>query len=540
MRNVILFGLVVLFVSLLLGQGCPSDSDDSSDGVASDSMGGTHDVGNLSIPTGKTVTVTSDLVINATGDVKIAGLLIAKPTEDGDDGCTITINAGGNIEITGMVQAGNGTDATTETTTMRTAATIKNTDPGGTNGGSVELIAKGDITIDTLAILTCGSGGSGADGDWGGAAGKGGDLVLDAGGTLTMRGSVYIGNGGNAGMAAPTVETIQSLDPDQEFSFGATGGSSGFLFLRAGQVDWPTYDAATHSLDYLGDLHLSGGYPGNASSINIIGEAAYEIMKRSRQTIYEASAPMHICTGTNCTFRAPDGVDSFILGGLGGSITVEIKQLEADQWDAPSVIVYAGNGGNLVQPPSYKYKDVLAVLMRNGWAGAGGNAAAVAPAGHNGDVSRMDAGHGGSATAFGGNGGSAAHITYSPQHGGKGGFAIATGGSGGWGYTDYNCIQAGGNGGNGGSAYAYGGDGGNGWYAGQGGDAMANGGMGGSGAVAMSPTKGGKGGSANAYVGQMGKYNTDALGDDETMADEEPHATSTNGLDGPDGVACEP
>jgi len=492
------------------------------------------EVTSLSIPAGQTTIVTSDVVINATGDVKIDGELKAQPTASGAVGCTITINAGGNIDIAGFIEAGSGTDAATAAPTMRIAAAAEDTDACGTAGGSIELIAKGNITIGEMAVLTCGSGGTGEDGAWGGAGGKGGDLVIDAGGTLTMNGIIHIGDGGDSGFCTPTVQTVQSLVPDQELSLGATGGSSGFIYLRAGQVNWLSYEPDTHSLDYF-YAAVGGGQAGNASSVTITGDVAAQLMAASKQaTAHQATAPTYICSGASCKFRAPNGVDSFILGGLGGDINVSIDQLEADQWDAPAVIVYAGHGGNLLPPPSYKYKDVLAVLMRNGWAGAGGSAFAAAANGHDGTASRSG-GKGGDAVAYAGNGGSAAHITYSPQHGGPGGVATAVAGSGGHGYSDINCAIPGGNGGNGGSAYAYGGDGGNGWYAGQAGNANAQGGFGGSGGSGASAGSGGKGGGATAAGGEAGQSNTGATGDVITgsLGIENP------GADGGDGVACE-
>ncbi len=536
MRNITVFTVMTLLVSLILGQGCPPQSDINPDSIAPTSMGGTMDVAALSIPAGQTTVVTSDLVVNASGDVKIDGQLTAQPTEPGAGGCTITINAGGNIEITGSVQAGNGTDAATPALTTRVAAAAATADPGGTDGGGIELIAQGNITIGASSTLTCGSGGTGADGDWGGAGGKGGDLVVDAGGTLTMRGIVYVGNGGHAGFSMPTVQAVQSLDPDQEMPFGATGGSSGFIFLRAGQVDWPSYDPATHSLDNLYDSGVGGGHAGNASSVNISSSVAAQMIAACKQTTdYQVAAPMYICPGTSCKFRAPNGVDSFILGGLGGSIDVEIDQLEASQWNAPALIVYAGNGGNLVQPPSYKYKDVLAVLMRNGWGGDGGNASARAASGHDGTALGFDGGNGGDVTAYGGNGGSAASITYSPQHGGMGGYAVAVAGAAGHGYSDPNCGFVGGNGGSGGAAYAYGGDGGNGWYSGRPGDAGAFGGAGGWGGVGQEPGSAGNGGGATAASGDIGQYNTDVPGGAEFVGLIE---SKTPGADGFDGIVC--
>ncbi len=535
MRNIPLLSVMVLLICLMVGQGCPPQPPTDPNTIAPTSIGGTMDVASLSIPTGHTTTVTSDVVINATGDVQIDGELTAQPTASGATGCTITINAGGSIEIAGSIQAGSGTDAATATPTMRIAAAAESADAGGTSGGSIELIAKGNITIGETAVLRCGSGGNGADGAWGGAGGKGGDLVIDAGGTLTMNGIIYVGDGGDSGFSMPTVETVQSLTPDQEISLGATGGSSGFIYLRAGQVNWLSYDPGTHSLDYF-YASVGGGQTGDASSVTIPSDVATEMIAAAKQTAaYPAAAPMHICSGTSCEFRARNGGDGFILAGLGGNISVTFDQLEADQWDAPAIIVYAGRGGNLVKTPSYKYKDLYTVAMRNGWAGMGGSASVKAANGHEGTASRINAGNGGDATAFAGDGGSAASITDYPQHGGAGGVATAIAGQGGWGYVDISCAVPGGNGGNGGSAYAYGGNGGNGWYAGQAGNAIARGGFGGIGAVGLGPGTGGKGGGATAAGGEAGQSNTAATGEAITGS----LATQSPGMDGGDGVACD-
>ena len=105
--------LALLLASVVvMGQGgpcapAPGDDDgnggtqDGTNGTAPATIAGTLDVINLNVPAGQTTTATSDVVIHASGNVTIDGLLTAAAATGA--GASITINAEGDIDVNGTI-----------------------------------------------------------------------------------------------------------------------------------------------------------------------------------------------------------------------------------------------------------------------------------------------------------------------------------------------------------------------------------------------------------------------------------------------------
>ena len=230
-----LCGLVLLVGLLVPGTGgCPENdsiagnpepghsyaADESV--VAPATLGGTVRIASLTIPAGTTTVVTDDLDLHATGDVLIDGELIAQAPDSGGasksnngkrrcgemqaggtnndgSGRAYEIRADGKIEIGGTVQAG---DAVT------LLDTAGSTGEDGKWGGHVNLASKSRVIIRKTGSLIAGHGSNGVDGIRGGHGGAGGNITIQAGSELIMRGSITPGNGGNGGFATTTPDDL--------------------------------------------------------------------------------------------------------------------------------------------------------------------------------------------------------------------------------------------------------------------------------------------------------------------------------------------
>ncbi len=522
MRHVLALVILTTVVTGLLGS-CAGLDPLGGDSNTPTSIGGTVNVVDFTVAAGQTTTVAADVVINASGNVRIEGVLAsATVTTAGAKGYDITIVAQGDIEVTGTIQAGNG--AAGAASTAKLAPTMQATgdqaDAPGGDGGTIELRAGGNLTIGATASLTSGTGGIGGTGPWGGAGGSGGDVRLAAGGQLNMQGSLAVGNGGDGGSASPAGSLSGNL------FFGGRGGDSGVVFAKAGAVNWPGYNAATNSLDPVQGATFSGGYGGNAPPLLTLTDGALPGAKpvRNAQMIRVTGA----CWGSDCTFGARDGGNGFFGGGAGGSIAVAITELSPGTYDGPVITVRAGHGGNIIRKTNATYGESIAAVFA--YAGAGGQATVTAPRGRDGDLVHYDGGYGGTAIAYGGNGGSGAMNLL--QYGGAGGAARAQAGAGGFGHDGCYTI---GNGGAGGIANAYGGKGGSAGFGGSGGNATAIGGEGGGGGNGgHNPGSGGAGGAAVANSGDPGQYNAGFYSNTPIFGAIE---SQTKGIDGDPGVA---
>jgi hypothetical protein len=489
--------MLPLGLGLICAPGATDGGNGGGDMTAPESVGGTLDVGSFTVPLGQTTRVTSDLVINAGGNVNIAGLLLADPpSTPGSKGPGITIVSQGSISVAGVIQAASGNSGENLASSSFTITQAgEQTDPAGGDGGAVELNAAGDLTVAATAAIICGSGGQGASGQWGGAGGSGGDLRLSAGETLGIHGSLTIGDGGNGGDASPGGLPLSDL------TVGAAGGSSGAIFVKAGTFDWPGYNPQESTLDMSQGLMFQGGLGGSATPMVILLDLPTVSAADASQHYAGIAQAGSVCGSDECTVTARNGGDGFFMGGHGGSVTTAFTQLQAGTYDGPVIRARGGNGGNLISRVDPQYGQAVTAIFAH--AGDGGIVSVLAPAGRDGDTAHYDGGYGGTAIAYGGNGGSGAMDRL--QYGGAGGQAVARAGDGGMGNSGCAAV---GNGGAGGIANAYGGTGGSAGFAGEGGDAAAIGGNGGAGGDGGHPAgSGGASGKAVATCGNPGQYN---------------------------------
>ncbi|UCD27583.1 MAG: hypothetical protein JSV03_10745 [Planctomycetota bacterium] len=530
--------MLIVLSFIVMGQGgvCSVQENLGGNGGsgqhAPTTLGGTVNTQDLTIPSGSTTTVTSDLVINATGKVIIEGDLIADTSKDGNV-YGITINADGDVIIDGTIQAGSGSSGGTA---KKLSTQMQPTDPWviptpdppnpygyflwGEDGAPLHISAKGNLTIRSNSMLISGDGGNGIEGGGsipGGTGGNGGNIVLCVGKKLTMRGSIVMGNGGNGGDITTTSEDGINLP-----SFVSGGGNSGFLYILADSYDWPGLNQSEISLDIIQYSmntggSISGGFGGHGGSITVIDDTlgclsppavngAISTQDQSNQDDAEHEDHKYAGSGghgwrnggnggmimvTSCMHTGYDGVDWTVIGGHGGDVKrLENNSLPCVGWP---VVVFGAIGGH------------------------GGMAWCTSANGLMGDEAHIDGGKGGNATAFSGNGGNGEF--FANHIGGNGGQALASGGIGGPGLvrscnplTHQPEDGPSGNGGNGGDGYAKGGKGGDGVTSGYGGEGMAlgadpdevacSGGDGGDGKI---PGAGGKGGKVEYTEGSLGQ-----------------------------------
>lgn len=469
---------IVLLSSLLLSGGCPESSGrpgGNSNQPGGPTTGGTQTLGDYTLPVGQTIRVTSDLVINASGNVNIAGQLVADaPATPGSNGHSITIIAQGSITITGLVQAGHG-------------AAGDASKPNGGAGGGLTLQAGTTLSLGEYAALASGSGAQGADAGLGGTGGHGGNLVLNAAGAAQLRGALTIGNGGNGG--GPGANFV----PDGDMYFTGHGGNAGSLLLTAASVDWPGYTAQTHSVDAR-VARVTGGRGGDAANIVIRFTNATGATTQIKHDRYaEITIPWVLTCGSgNCIFHGAKGGDGH-SGGDGTYFKLDASSVTTYGANNQFVLwAIGGEGGDVVCEANSKVQLAEALAGDGGWAEVRG-----APG--------MPGEPGQEVVAEGGRGGFA--YCGLLGKGGAGGSAHAFGGAGGHG-RDGECMfgyaDQGENGGGGGNARAGGGDGGGGMLGGDGGLAEAYGGLGGNGGLNGGAP--GLGGAAMAQAGSAGAY----------------------------------
>jgi len=518
--------------------------------TAPETLGGTVNVRDLNIPTGHTTRVTSDLVVNASGNVTIDGSLIADASEGA--GHSITIATQGDVDVGGVGQAA---DAGTATAASGMHA-AQGGEGGAANshcgngGGALELKAARRLTIRNTAMLQTGNGSHGQDGFADSAGGQGGSLFLYAGSKISLRGSLFIGHGGNGGMVYTTIDDLPA-----DGIFTNEGGRGGVPIFQAPTLDIPglrsvrsgiyALDAAAY-LASTGNI-ISGSAGGSAGAVfvygSIPGSSATTRTARLMDAAADEDAPDEEQGGDtegeddtppNCScpegyhcLHAASGGWGWALGGMGGGITIS-SGLDRDGFDGTSWAGIAGDGGNVGE--EFLIPGMVdAVILDTAQGGDGGSADVGAAPGALGNDSHPDGGKGGSAYACGGSGGSG--CLYGEQIGGNGGDASVYAGDGGGGNIS---ACAPGDGGNGGDGLAYGGYGGNGFTPGVWGAAATNhdagqGGPGGHGSPQAGAGAGGRGGRLLAHSGCAGRYDPDDSAPaecgtitDERAADGEP------------------
>jgi len=518
--------LIVLSI-LLCGQGGPctpqTPSNNNNGGSvqnAPSTMGGTMNVSSLTIPSGSTSNVTSDLTINATGNVTINGDLIADTTANGA-AYSITIDAQGDIDISGTIQAGDGPGTSSGNFAFPNFQPIDlpADNANGENGAFIQIIARGNIDVRSSARLISGNGTDGIGGSLGGAGGNGGNIVICAGNKLTMRGAIQMGNGGNGG------EAITDSQGELLSRFPNNGGDSGFLFVEAQSYDWPGLNTNEFSLDTIayatssGNL-ASGGFGGHAGLVTILDDPFECVIGTT------AGPSENIVQIVGASY----GGNGWWTGGNGGTISfISCLHGGPQGRDGISWIVNAGDGGSVTEREDTTIKCVAFPVVINGAvAGYGGAASGTAAPGLLGDSSNPDGGNGGNITVTGGNGGDGEF--FADQMGGNGGKAVASAGFGGGGLPrGCDDFGPGGNGANGGDGTGEGGSGGNGVIPGTGGvgtaigaesgDVASGGGDGGDGSVPGDP---GQGGELNSTKGADGASSPNSIIGSITRTDQAP------------------
>lgn len=189
------------------------------------SLNGTLNVPLFSITAGATVSVASDLTINADGDIFIDGNIQADDNPDANgngNGPGITLRShGGDIHISGEIHSGDGADGDAQA--GRTTATGL----PGRHGGNITIIATGGEVIVGGSIIT-GKGGNGGSATAvgadqlvyaeSGAGGDGGNVSIlaakriDISNVATGTASIEAGDGGDSGSAEAEVQSGDPLD----------------------------------------------------------------------------------------------------------------------------------------------------------------------------------------------------------------------------------------------------------------------------------------------------------------------------------------
>ena len=473
---------------------------------------GTVNEGDFVIGAGERVECLGDTIIECSTATIAGELYSSSPTAAGTNAGSITIEAQGDVLLTGAMRAGSGSDGDLLTSSGQ-----------GGNGGSVTInSANGDITIgvevQTSAdapdpYLGAGDAGTGAD-DLSaavpGAGGHGGSVTLNCpNGLLNIHpgpGLIHIGNGGDGGTGHVPVDCdVEQSDPPEE---GPDGGDAGLLNMECDEFAGLEEQDGAIVIDP--PEMLTGGNGGDGGGLWVcveVGVTSVDGVIAAALATYTSSAGSRTAGGLADVAQGAGGV-SWYSGGGGGDATCPGEP---------------GKGGDLRQVhsyPAFSGSDGVGYIGEKGGdlrfgsivTKTGERRPAIYPkdlytGGKGGDVSVegwflglfpapcTDGRGGGSARAVGGAGGRVIEDGLPPVWlmrmnivGGAGGNARAKAGSGQWGG---DCCGSppgqGGEGGDAGSiALATGGNGGN-QVLGRGGNAGnataigANGGRGGNG-----------------------------------------------------------
>jgi hypothetical protein len=420
-------------------------------------LSGVIEVESFTLAEGELALVTDDVTIRATGEVRIDGDLRASD----DAGQSITIEAGSNVLVGGMIGAGDGVALLQTLLVTRGVSSER-------NGGSVVIQSNANITLSPGARLAAGDGTDGGDG---------GDVVLHApNGAVTIPDGedvIHVGNGGDGPMLS---QSPGEGDPED-----ASGGESGVLLMNAQSVNAPgaemvtlaeNFSPANSSLSFsIGQQVfttvsmplVSGGRGGNAGSLTSGGSAqlAFRIPLAEGQgegvrQLLGRSNPRGGISLPPIVRRGAHGGDGFLFGGAGESVQLEGAPGLFPGDDGESVVVIGGDGGGCLRIFNRLFCQP----------GAGGRADAMGGAGALGLEPGGPGGSGGRAEAIGGN---SVDNRANPEQStrfGQAGDANAFGGAGGRGGDDCDdagplrrgANRVGGQGGDAGGAAALGGN----------------------------------------------------------------------------------
>jgi hypothetical protein len=392
---------------------------------SSTSLGGIQSFTTVNIPAGVTVTVSSNLVLNATSAVTIAGTLAG-------DCKSISINSEAAVTLTGTIA--NDCAGTLPDSLPRLRVFAKG---GMTASGTIR--STGDVLITDDTTLTAASF----------------EQLPLASSTTPDRANATVLCFLDVGANFPKVPETAKAGKDQQF--GTRGDDGSLLDIRC---------AAGIELSGGSSITGQNGGPGGN------GTHTSSTFADSKGGDGGHGGTVRLQSAGTITFGG-DNVIRSGAGGAGGSATSTATA--ASGVKAPSAQAIGGKGGNssrgtgidgpvYIRAAAIDIKTQLTLVVGN--AGAGGAATAKAAAGA--DAGAQAAQDGGNSTATGGAGGKSIPATLNAS-GAVSGSVIVTGGNGGVGG-----IAAGfaGNGGNGNQQFKPGGNGGkNATQGGLGGDA---------------------------------------------------------------------
>ncbi|MBI2302554.1 MAG: hypothetical protein HYU66_26920 [Armatimonadetes bacterium] len=453
-------------------------------------------IGRFEVAAGQRMVFTGDVTVQCQTAVIAGELYSPDASQPGGDAPGITIQAAGDIAVTGRIVTGRGSGSPTQ----------------GGDGGDIRLSSSGgSLTIGSAAargravqpVLQTGDGGNGADGLLGGAGGDGGVIHLEApNGVLTIHqrpGLIQVGNGGHGGRGVVGGQDLLTFTPPRQLANG--GGDSGGINAAWGStngVEVIVNADATPPQAILLDAGVgTGGTGGDAGDFYLgVDPATGASTWPARARTWDRQVPSAV------EVVGSDGGDGWRRAGNGTTVSMSYDGEDAPAGTGTSVTATGGKGGDV----SVAFYEFFTNFELH--AGEGGSAFVTGGNGARGSGCGSAGGDGGKATARGGDGGQCNPWVFEPRlwFPGKGGDATARGGDGGTGGSCCEPPGQAGRGGGGGDADARGGAGGSAFpwdpaRQGAGGNAAAVGGDGGTGGDGSPPGSGGGGGEASAQPG---------------------------------------
>lgn len=338
--------LASLCLVSLISTGCPDQTF----------LSGLLDVGDFVIAAGESQTVDTDLTIRANGFVLLDGDLIVAEHR----GQSITIEAEGDIVVSGRIIAGNGLPAGNAASAKRRNQRTN----GDGDGGDITLTSRnGNIIIVDGSQIVAGNGADGTlndDGITGGAGCRGGDVILSTpNGSISLpqtEGAIHLGNGGRGSDVALDLDAIDPTTLPEVFE--NAGGRSGLPLLSASSITGTasrTIVLEVEFFDVLGqriggpgdeitviDLTLdpnpfSGGVGGNAGNATVepIGSTAPKGRTRMMENGNAKDAIIRGAEGATGWFKGGDGANVRAIGGRSAQ----------PGSDGGNAIAFGGNGG---------------------------------------------------------------------------------------------------------------------------------------------------------------------------------------------------
>ena len=423
----------LLLTALLLITACGSDSSTGDDAAASGPIRIVTDY--YELPAGCTYEFDDDLVIIASESVNISGELKTR----GDSGQSIVIESVGDVYVAGLIQSGAGA--------------------AGQQGGDISITtATGDIILDVQAKIKAGDGGDGesASGDLNAlrnsstneAAGQNGASVIlsAAQGVIyipRVAGVIQIGNGGagrDINIPCPTYTAGELPEEFKNF-----GGDSGGMRIVADRLEGLVHEKEVLTEDWID--------PDTGEVILKAGETLYILEETDQISGGVGGSPGRVLYGVDENGEPVDCTDSSFASSLNEDSVPEVPEaITRKGIPGGSGINIGGKGqslfGRQAEAADGYGQTPLGIEILGGQGGDCGKIGS--PFFGNASIKDCTPGPGGSATAYGGQGGDGANPS---QSGGFGGSAIAVGGPGGTLHMVRTLIL---HEGRGGDAYAYG------------------------------------------------------------------------------------